>query len=220
LLPVAGVPDFSAPQLPTRAGLVYLAFEGLRWPGEDLPPEQWRRGERLTMGLVQAAFQYVTYQAGRVKGIPKVVALTELHQLTRYPAGRGLVGDLARRGSALDVNLLLDTQAVVELLKVEGLVDQVSAVHAFRVKTNAEANAQAEMLGLPPSEALRTRQKGHDAGQCLTRDRYGRVAPIAWDYMCEDIQEALDTTPKRDRVVPIQAAPVLETTTDEDEASA
>ena len=218
--PVAGVPDFSAPQLPTRAGLVYLAFEGLRWPGEDLPPEQWRRGERLTMGLVQAAFQYVTYQAGRVKGIPKVVALTELHQLTRYPAGRGLVGDLARRGSALDVNLLLDTQAVVELLKVEGLVDQVSAVHAFRVKTNAEANAQAEMLGLPPSEALRTRQKGHDAGQCLTRDRYGRVAPIAWDYMCEDIQEALDTTPKRDRVVPIQAAPVLETTTDEDEASA
>ena len=155
------MPDFSAPQLPTRAGLVYLAFEGLRWPGEDLPLEQWRRGERLTMGLVQAAFQYVTYQAGRVKGIPKVVALTELHQYTRYPAGRGLIGDLARRGSALDVNLLLDTQAVAELLKVEGLIDQVSAVHAFAVKSNAEADAQAELLGLPPSDALRIRQKGH-----------------------------------------------------------
>jgi hypothetical protein len=218
--PVAGVTDFSAPQLPTRAGLVYLAFEGLRWPGEDLPLEQWRRGERLTMGLVQAAFQYVTYQAARVKGIPKVVALTELHQLTRYPAGRGLVGDLARRGSALDVNLLLDTQAVVELLKVEGLVDQVSAVHAFRVKTNAEADAQAEMLGLPSSDALRTRQKGHAAGQCLTRDRYGRVSPIAWDYLCEEIETALDTKPKRDIVVPLQAAPVLETASDEEEESA
>ena len=214
--PVAGVPDLSAKQLPTRAGLVYLAFEGLRWPSEDLPLDQWRQGERLTMGLVQAAFQYVTYQASRVKGIPKVVALTELHQLTRYPAGRGLVGDLARRGSALDVNLLLDTQAVVELLKVEGLVDQVSAVHAFRVKTNAEADAQAEMLGLPPSDALRQRQKGHEQGSCLTRDRFGRVAPVFWDYLCDEIKVLLNTTPDRDKVVPLQAASVLETASDEE----
>ncbi|HEY5151591.1 MAG TPA: ATP-binding protein [Mycobacterium sp.] len=201
--PVAGVPDFSAPQLPTRAGLVYLAFEGLRWPGEDLPLQQWRQGERLTMGLVQAAFQYVTYQAGRVKGIPKVVALTELHQLTRYPAGRSLVGDLARRGRALDVNLLLDTQAVVELLKVEGLVDQVSAVHAFRVKTNAEADAQAELLGLQPGTPLRRTQKSHAQGRCLTRDRAGRVAPILFDYLASEIQTALSTKPKRDQPTPL-----------------
>ena len=145
----AGVPDLSARQLPTRAGLVYLAFEGLRWPGEDTPREEWVQGERLTMLLVSAAFQYVTYQASRVKGIPKVVALTELHQYTRYPAGRTLIGNLARQGSALDVNLLLDTQAVGELLRVEGLVDQVSAVHAFRVKSNAEADAQAAFLEAP-----------------------------------------------------------------------
>lgn len=115
------------------------------------------------MMLVSAAFRYITYQASRVKGIPKVVALTELHQLTRYPEGRRVVGDLARLGRALDVNLLLDTQAVAELLKVEGLVDQVSAVYAFRVKSNAEADAQAELLGLSreSSGLRRTRSRTH-----------------------------------------------------------
>jgi len=216
--PVAGVPDFAAPQLPTRAGLVYLAFEGLRWPGEDLPLEQWRQGERLTMGLVQAAFQHVTYQAGRVKGIPKVVALTELHQYTRYPGGRALIGDLARRGSALDVNLLLDTQAVAELLKVEGLVDQVSTVHAFRVKTNAEADAQAEMLGLQPGYGpLRATQKSHPQGQCLTRDRFGRVAPIKFDYLAREIQDALSTKPKGDKATPLPVPAVDNDTEDTDE---
>ena len=215
----AGVPDLSARQLPTRAGLVYLAFEGLRWPGEDTPREEWVQGERLTMLLVSAAFQYVTYQASRVKGIPKVVALTELHQYTRYPAGRTLIGNLARQGSALDVNLLLDTQAVAELLKVEGLVDQVSAVHAFRVKSNAEADAQAELLGLPPSDALRLRQQGHEQGQCLTRDRYGRVAPIFWDYLCDEIAVALDTKPRRDKVIPLPPAPDRDAATEDEESA-
>ena len=72
------------------------------------------------------------------------------------------------------------------------------------------------MLGLPPSEALRTRQKGHDAGQCLTRDRYGRVAPIAWDYLCEEIQVALDTKPKRDKPVLV----AVESDTEVEEATA
>lgn len=199
---VAGAADLQAPQLPTRAGLVYLTFDGLRWPGEDTPREQWQQGERLTMMLVGAAFRYITHQAARVRGIPKAIALTELHQLTRYPAGRNLVGSLARLGRALDVNLLLDTQAVAELLKVEGLVDQVSTVHAFRVKSNAEADAQAELLGLPPSQALRRRQKSHGQGECLTRDRHGRVAAIQFEYLCAEIAAALDTKPKREPITP------------------
>jgi hypothetical protein len=97
------------------------------------------------------------------------------------------------------VNVLLDTQAVAELLKVEGLIDQVSAVHAFRVKTNAEADAQAELLGLPSSIELRRTQKSHTQGRCLTRDRHGRVAPVVWDYLASEIQVALSTKPKRYR---------------------
>ena len=215
---VAGVPDLSAPQLPLRAGLVYVTFEGLRWPGEDAPRDQWQQGERLTMMLVGAAFTYITHRAARVKGIPKVIALTEIHQLTRYPAGRNLVGSLARLGRALDVNLLLDTQSVAELLKVEGLADQVSTVHAFRVKSNAEADAQAELLGLPPSDALRGRQKGHGQGQCLTRDRFGRVAPIAFDYLCAEIQEALDTKPKRDKITALPVVPTAHTAEEQETA--
>jgi len=41
-----------------------------------------------------------------------------------------------------------------------------------------------------------------------------RVAPIAWDYLCEEIQVALDTTPKRD--TPVLAA--VDPTPDEAEA--
>ena len=46
------------------------------------------------------------------------------------------------------------------------------------------------------------------------------MSPIAFDYLCEEIETALDTKPKRDIVVPLQAAPVLETASDEEEESA
>ena len=48
----------------------------------------------------------------------------------------------------------------------------------------------------------------------------GRVAPVVFDYLCEEIETALDTKPKRETVVPIQAAPVLETPLDEEEETA
>lgn len=81
------------------------------------------------------------------------------------------------------------------------------------MKSDAEANAQAELLGLPPGEALRARQKSHEQGQCLTRDRFGRVSPIAFDYLCEEIELALDTTPERDKPVLV----AVESSTDEAE---
>ena len=195
--PVAGVPDVSATPLPTSTGLVYFQFADLRYPGRDTPPSAWKPGQRLSMMLIQASFNYATYMASTVKGIPKCLGLPELHLISGYDFGRDLIGSVARTGRALDVNLLLDTQACAELLGISGLVDQISQVHAFKVKTDDEADAQAVMLGLEPEQAIRNRQQSWGKGQCLTRDRAGRVGPIQFDYLHPDIRDALQTKPER-----------------------
>ncbi|GAB4083277.1 hypothetical protein GCU67_20675 [Modestobacter muralis] len=200
--PVAGSPAKDVQGLPTTAGLVYMLFDGVygRLPSKTADPRNWRQGQRLAVMLVQAGFSYATYVAGRVKGLPKVVALTELHKITGFDFGKELVGDLARVGRALDVSLLLDTQAVAELVEISGLIDQVSTVCAFRVKSNEEATAQAQLLGLSPEPLVLDRQKRWLPGQCEVRDRWGQLAPVEFDYLTGEIQAALKTTPERDEV--------------------
>ena len=195
--PVAGPPDLTARQLPTGPGLVYMRFDDMRWPGRQTPQHQWKPGQRLTCMLVQAAFAYLVYMASRVKGLPKIVALTELHLITGYDFGQELVGSIARLGRALDENLLLDTQAVAELVDIPGLVDQISAAYCFGVDSDGEADAQAVLLGLEPEPAVRARQKSWAKGQCMTRDRAKRIAPIQFDYLSSEIKVALNTTPER-----------------------
>ena len=148
--PVAGRPELPVRSLPTTAGLVYIRLDNLRWPGSQTRRADWKPGHRITMMLVQAVFNYLDYMAAQVKGIPKVLALTELHKITPFDIGKDLVGGIARTGRALDTNLLLDTQACVELLSIEGLAEQVSAVYAFAVESADEADAQARFLGLEP----------------------------------------------------------------------
>lgn len=195
---VVGRPDPNAPTLPTTPGFIYLGFDDLRWPGRETPRDDWNPGHRLSMMVAQAGIAYLTYMSFRVKGIPKVIALTELHRLTRYDFGRDFVGEISRTGSANDTNLLLDTQACGDLLKIDGLEDQINQVHAFRVGSDSEADAQAKLLGLEPEEKIRARQKAWGQGQCLTKDRAGRIAPVQFDYLCAEIQEALKTEAVRD----------------------
>ena len=196
--PVSGEPDLNARHLSGKPGLVYMRFDNLRWPGKDTARVDWKPGHRLSMMLLQAGLAYAMYVAARIKGLPKVVAFTELHRYAGYDFGRDAVADLALMGRANDVNQLLDTQETGVLLRIPGLVDQVSQVHAFRVKTNDEADAQATLLGLQPEPLIRQRQKSWGKGQCLTRDRWNRIAPIQFDYLVTEIQEALKTTPDRD----------------------
>ena len=195
--PVAGWPELPVRPLPTTPGLVHVTMPDLRWPGSGTPQTGWKPGHRLTAMLVQALFGYMDYTAAQVKGIPKVLALTELHRITRYDFGKDLVGTIARVGRALDTNLLLDTQACAELLAVDGLAEQVSAVYCFGVDSDDEADAQAKFLGLEPEPAIRARQKGWAQGQCLARDRNHRVGPLHFDYLDEGIRQLLTTTPDR-----------------------
>lgn len=195
---VLGAPDLDAKGLPTTPGFIYMGFKDLRWPGKDTARDDWTPSQRLSMMTAQAAIAYLTYMSSEVRGIPKVIALTELHRLTRYDFGRAFINDIARTGSALATSLLLDTQACAELLSIDGLVDQVNQVHAFRVTTDNEADAQAIMLGLQPEEQrIRNRQKAWGKGQCLTRDRAGRIAPVQFDYLCKEFEVFLDTSQHR-----------------------
>jgi hypothetical protein len=202
--PIAGAPDLRGGGLPTGPGLVYMPMLDLRMPPPEAPEAGWSAGERISVARLLAAFRYAIYMAGRVKGIAKTVALTELHLITGHPFGRQNIGNLARMGAALDTNLLVDTQAIAELLLITGLVDQLSAVYAFRTDTDAEADAQAVLLGLEPEEGIRTKQKLWSPGQCLARDRHRplpQVGAVQWDLLCIELAEALSTTPTRDREV-------------------
>ncbi len=195
--PVAGHPELPVRPLPTTPGLVHVTMPDLRWPASGTPQTAWKPGHRFTAMLVQALFNYMDYVASQVKGIPKVLALTELHKITRYDFGKDLIGNIARVGRALDTNLLLDTQACAELLAIDGLVEQVSAVYCFGVDSDDEADAQAKFLGLQPEPAIRARQKSWEQGACLARDRHKRIGPLHFDYLDEGIKQLLLTTPDR-----------------------
>jgi hypothetical protein len=197
--PVAGPPDLLAKQIPTGPGLVYMRLDDLRWPGSATPQQDWKPGHRLTAMLLQAVFTYMVYMSTQVKGIPKILALTELHLITKYDFGKDLVGSTARMGRALDTNLLLDTQACVELLSIDGLAEQISATYAFRVDTSDEAAAQARFLQLEPEDTVVGRQKQWKQGQCLTRDPQGQIGAIWFDLLTDEIKETLRTTPDRNK---------------------
>ena len=195
--PVLGPPDLTAKQIPTGTGLVYFRLEDLRWPGSETPQSEWNAGERLTAMLLKSVFTYVVYMSTKVKGIPKIVALTELHLITKYDFGRDLVGRTARMGRAQDTNLLLDTQGCAELLRIDGLHEQISATFAFGVDSEEEGRAQAKFLKLPAEQQFLNDQAARQKGGCLTRDINGAIGPIRFDRLSEQIAALLDTTPTR-----------------------
>ena len=196
--PVAGPPAEQRQALPTGPGLVYMRFPGEFLPNRDAHRDEWTPSNRLTMTLLRATFIYATYMANRVKGIPKVVALPELHRITPYDVGRSMVKEVALMGRALDTSQILDTQASLELEQIDGLADQLSCVLAFHVQRPEEAEAQARLLGRAPDPQFIAGQQRLAKGECIARDRQGRIAPVYFDRLAGEIADALDTTAKRD----------------------
>ena len=155
--------------------------------------------------LVQAGFAYATFMAGRVKGIPKTIALTELHLLTGYDFGRDFIGRLAKIARALDVHELLDTQEADEMTRIKGLLDQISTVLAFHVTRQQEAEAQARLMGLEPDPSFVAGQTAPirvGERDCLVRDRHGNLGRVAFDYLTAEVRDLLNTTP--DRHAPVE----------------
>jgi len=204
--PVVGDPANLAQTLPKGPGLVYMRFSDLRWPGSESNREDWSAGSRLSVMLVQAGFAYATYMAAQVKGIPKLVALTELHLLTKYDFGRDFVGNLAKLGRAQDVAQILDTQEGAEMTRINGLLDQITSVLAFHVNREEEARAQAQLMGMEADESFIDAQTApvvKDHRDCLVLDRDRQLGRVQFDYLTGEIKRLLNTTPDRH-------APVIE----------
>ena len=196
--PIAGEPAAQRQTLPTSAGLVYMAFPPSALPDRGSQREEWSPSERLAMTLLRASFRYGKYMSSRVSGIPKVIALPELHTITAHDIGRTMVKETALMGRAQDTLQLLDTQACVELAAIDGLADQLSTVLAFQVDQDEEAAAQAQLLGRPADAEFVSGQKQLAKGECVVRDRERRFATVYFDRIAAEIAEAISTTPERD----------------------
>ncbi|TDQ00600.1 ATP-binding protein [Labedaea rhizosphaerae] len=185
--------------LMTGRGLVYLGLAGLDLPRHNPDPDKWTVTERCSITTFRMALSYGLQQSRNVRALKKLVALTELHLITGYPEGKAFVEWLARTGRALQVWLLLDTQAAHDLAQLTGLTEQLVMSFAFRAVSTAEQDAQAALLGRPePGPRLRQMQRSLSTGQCIMRDRNGRLAPVQFDRLTQWIANALSTDAAED----------------------
>lgn len=199
LRPVLGPLSEQAQSLVTGRGLVYLGLSGLDLPRHNPDPDRWGPTERSSMVTFRVSMAYALQQSRHARQLKKLVALTELHLITGYPEGRAFVDWIARAGRALQVYQLLDTQSAQDLAEVQALIEQIVMSFAFQADGKAEQNAQAQLLHLPESgPRLREAQAGLGAGECVVRDRSGRIGVMQFDRLTRWIADQLDTTPDDD----------------------
>lgn len=204
--PVVGRLAPNAVGLGTSRGLRVLQIPGVQLPSAAATDETWTLRQRLSVMVFRSCIGYTQYVGGSLREMPKVIAIPELHLITRSEDGRAFVDATARLGRALKTNLILDTQVAVDLARLEGVREQATTVVAFEAVTSAEQDAVAELLGLEPSDEIRHRlatlgQAGAEQvakGHAVVRDWRGRVATVQWDLMTDQIQHTLSTSPPQD----------------------
>lgn len=180
-------------------GLVYVDLSGLPLPRHSLDPVQWSPSERCAMAVFRLVFAYALLQSRHARSLKKLVALTELHLITRYPEGRAYVEWTARTGRALQTAVALDTQDADGLAAVPGLVEQLVTSFAFRAEGEVEQAAQAALARRPnPGPVLRAALAHLDVGQAIMRDRHNRLAPVQFDLLSEWLRDTLATDAAED----------------------
>jgi len=198
---VLGPLSTNAQPMLTGRGLVYLSLAGLELPRHNPDPEKWTVAERCSITTFRVSLSYALQQSRRVRQLKKLVALTELHLITGYPEGKAFVEWIARTGRALQVFQLLDTQAAADLADVTALQEQLVMSFAFQATGRAEQDAQAILLGRPePGPRLRHAQATLSTGQCVMRDRYGRLSLVEFDRLTGWIAQSLATDAGEDSV--------------------
>ena len=210
--PVVGRLRPGAVGLGTSRGLRVLQIPGITLPSAGASEDTWTLRQRLSVMLFRAAIGYTGYVGGTLRGMPKVIAIPELHLITRSEDGRAFVDATARLGRALQTNLILDTQVAADLAQLDGVREQATTVIAFQAVTTAEQDAVAQLLGLQPGDDVRRRlgALGQVAGGKVTkghavmRDWRGRVATVQFDLISEQIQATLSTTPPGDKPDPAE----------------
>lgn len=195
--------------LAPQPGIWVVQVPGITLPAPDDDREDWTVHQRLSVALVHSLLAYGISIAGRrdLRGLRKCVAVPEVHVLTATREGSSFLQYIARVGRALQTALAVDTQDVESLIKLVGLIEQLTTVFGFQLTTPGQQDALAELLDLPPGPHTRqliqavgidvTQEIRH--GHCIMRDRRFQSATVQFDVPSVDLLELLSTTPKIDR---------------------
>ncbi|MEW1551510.1 ATP-binding protein [Streptomyces tsukubensis] len=204
--PFMGRPTGDAPPLVPAPGLWVVQMPGLSLPMPDQPRRDWNPSQRLSVALMHSMLAYGVTTAGRrdLRGLPKIVAIPEVHVLTATREGAGFLQYIARVGRALHTSLVLDTQDPESLVKLTGVVEQLTTVAGFQLTTREQQDALAELLSLPKDDHTRALiqsigllpSKEIRHGHCIIRDRRFSAATVQWDIPSRELLALLDTSPK------------------------
>ncbi|TCC51147.1 hypothetical protein E0H75_13555 [Kribbella capetownensis] len=229
---VAGPPS-GLSSLTTNPGLWVVQMPGLTLPSPESAPESWSPIERVGMACLRGCLAWMVRTTGRreFRGRSKVVIVPEVHLLTKTPDGASFLDYIARVGRALGASLVLDTQDPASILKLPGLVEQITTLFAFSLRSREQVDSLLELLGRPQTPPYQTLVRGINTaangksirhGHCIMRDRWDEVATVQIDIPSERVAALLRTTPESEHDVqpaqPVIAAHEPEDPFAEDEA--
>ncbi|MDJ0345558.1 ATP-binding protein [Streptomyces sp. H10-C2] len=215
--PFMGRPTGEAPLTP-EPGIWVVQIPGLSLPGAETDREDWNVLQRLSVALMHSMLAYGITTAGRrdLRGLRKVVAVPEVHVLTATKEGSAFLSYIARVGRALSTSLVIDTQDCESLIKLVGVIEQLTMVAGFQLTTKDQQDALAELLGLPKTAHTRALIQSVGIlsdgdirhGHCIIRDRRFSCATVQWDVPSDELLKLLDTTPRADVVGAVKEAAV------------
>ncbi|TDO44575.1 AAA domain-containing protein [Kribbella sp. VKM Ac-2527] len=203
---VAGPPS-GLSSLTTNPGLWVVQMPGLTLPSPESAPESWSPIERVGMACLRGCLAWMVRTTGRreFRGRSKVVIVPEVHLLTKTPDGASFLDYIARVGRALGASLVLDTQDPASILKLPGLVEQITTLFAFSLRSREQVDSLLELLGRPQTPPYQTLVRGINTaangksirhGHCIMRDRWDEVATVQIDIPSQRVAELLRTTPE------------------------
>ncbi|WP_331720121.1 ATP-binding protein (plasmid) [Streptomyces sp. NBC_01136] len=204
--PFMGRPTSSAPPITPSPGIWVVQMPGLSLPGPGSSRKEWNPAERLSVALMHSMLAFGVTTAGRrdLRGLRKAVCVPEVHVLTATEQGAKFLDYIARVGRALHTALVLDTQDPESLVRLVGVLEQLSTVAGFQLTTPEQQDALAQLLGLPKD--AHTRALIHSVGllpdgdirhgHCVIRDHRFRCATVQWDVPSLELLDFLDTSPK------------------------
>lgn len=204
--PFMGRPTGASPPLTPEPGIWVVQMPGLSLPGADAGRKEWNPAQRLSVALMHSMLAFGVTTAGRrdLRGLRKVVCVPEVHVLTATREGANFLQYIARVGRALATALLLDTQDPESLVRLVGVIEQLTTVVGFQLTTRDQQDALAELLGLPKDGHTRALIRSVGLlpdgeirhGHCVIRDRRFSCATVQWDVPSLELLELLDTSPK------------------------
>lgn len=202
--PFMGRPTGENPLRP-EPGVFVIQIPGISLPGPNDGREDWSVLQRMSVALMHSMLAYGITTAGRkdLRALRKVVAIPEVHVLTATREGSSFLEYIARVGRALRTSMLLDTQDCASLIRLVGVIEQLTTVFGFQLTSADQADALADLLGLPRGEHTRAliRAIGMTAdqeirhGHCIQRDRRFHSATMQWDMPTQELADLLDTSP-------------------------